>query len=74
MRLWRFEPAPLLIGFVLGPMIEEYFRRAMLLSRGDPMVFLERSGSATLLLISLALLVLAGLRPKELIKRIFKSA
>lgn len=38
----RFEPAPLLLGFVLGPMVEENFRRALLLSRGDMMIFLER--------------------------------
>ncbi|VFR22422.1 tripartite tricarboxylate transporter permease [Orrella dioscoreae] len=41
MRL-RFEPAPLLLGFVLGPMVEENFRRALLLSRGDLMIFVER--------------------------------
>ncbi|MBM2321000.1 MULTISPECIES: tripartite tricarboxylate transporter permease [Marivita] len=57
LRLFRFEPAPLLIGFVLGPMLEEFFRRAMLLSRGDPMVFLERPGSAALLGIALVLLL-----------------
>lgn len=55
LRLWRFEPAPLLIGFVLGPMMEEYFRRAMLLSRGDAMVFIERPGAAVILLASLLL-------------------
>jgi TctA family transporter len=48
------EPAPLLLGFILGPMMEENLRRAMRLSRGDPMVFVERP-------ISLALLVLAAL-------------
>lgn len=37
-----FEPAPLLLGFVLGPMVEENFRRALLLSRGDMTVFLTR--------------------------------
>jgi TctA family transporter len=57
LRLFRFEPAPLLIGFVLGPMMEEFFRRAMLLSRGDPMVFLERPGSAALLGIAFVLLL-----------------
>lgn len=57
LRLFRFEPAPLLIGFVLGPMMEEFFRRAMLLSRGDPTVFLERPGSAALLGIALVLLL-----------------
>jgi len=55
LRLWRFEPAPLLIGFVLGPMMEEYFRRTMLLSRGDAMVFIERPGAATILLACLLL-------------------
>lgn len=57
LRLFRFEPAPLLIGFVLGPMMEEFFRRAMLLSRGDPMVFLSRPGSAVLLGLAVALLL-----------------
>ena len=61
MRLYKFEPAPLLIGFVLGPMMEEFFRRTMLLSRGDPLVFLERPGSAALLVVSALLLVWAVL-------------
>lgn len=43
------EPAPMLLAFILGPLMEEYLRRAMLLSRGDPMVFLRRPISATLL-------------------------
>jgi putative tricarboxylic transport membrane protein len=55
------EPAPLLLGFVLGPMMEENLRRALLLSRGDPTVFFTRPLSLTLLLIAgvLLLLVLA---------------
>ena len=52
------EPAPFILGFILGPLMEENFRRAMYLSRGDPMVFLERPISAILLAMSLALLVL----------------
>jgi putative tricarboxylic transport membrane protein len=56
------EPAPLLLGFVLGPMMEENLRRALLLSRGDPMVFLTRPISLTLLIIS-AILVLIVLSP-----------
>lgn len=51
------EPAPLLLGFVIGPMLEEYLRRAMLISRGDPMVFFTRPISATLLLLAFAALV-----------------
>ncbi len=52
------EPAPLLLGFVLGPMMEENLRRALLLSRGDAMVFVQRPISMTLLIISAALLVM----------------
>jgi len=52
------EPAPLLLGFILGPMMEENLRRAMLLSRGDPTTFVTRPLSATLLGISLLLLLL----------------
>lgn len=53
----RFEPAPLLLGFVLGPMIEENLRRAMLLSRGDPSTFIERPISAVVLGLCAALLL-----------------
>ncbi|MCO6048718.1 tripartite tricarboxylate transporter permease [Mesorhizobium sp. RP14(2022)] len=53
----RCEPAPLLLGFVLGPLLEENLRRAMRLSRGDPMTFLERPISAVLLLMALGVLV-----------------
>ncbi|HEY7557327.1 MAG TPA: tripartite tricarboxylate transporter permease [Candidatus Binatia bacterium] len=49
------EPAPMLLAFILGPLMEENLRRAMLISRGDPMVFVRRPISATLL----ALAVLA---------------
>ena len=59
------EPAPLLLGFILGPMMEEYLRRAMLLARGDFTVFATRPISATLLLISavtMALVVLPAFR------------
>ena len=52
------EAAPLLLGFVLGPMMEENLRRALLLSRGDPAVFFTRPISATLLAISAFLLVI----------------
>lgn len=55
------EPAPLLLGFILGPMMEENLRRAMLLSRGDPTVFFTRPLSLTLLLIAAALVVIVAL-------------
>lgn len=46
------EPAPMLLAFILGPLMEEYLRRAMLISRGDPLVFVQRPISATLLALS----------------------
>jgi TctA family transporter len=52
------EPAPLLLGFVLGPMMEENLRRAMLLSRGDPTVFLMRPLSLAMLIAAALLLLL----------------
>lgn len=55
----KFEPAPLLLGYILGPMVEENLRRTLLLSRGDPAVFFERPISATLLAITAALLLWA---------------
>ncbi|GGE28282.1 hypothetical protein GCM10007276_01840 [Agaricicola taiwanensis] len=55
------EPAPLLMGFILGPMMEENFRRSMIISRGDPLVFFQRPFSLTLILISVVLLVTVAL-------------
>ena len=55
------EPAPLLLGFVLGPMMEDNLRRAMLLSRGNPAVFVTRPLSLALLLTALALLIVVVL-------------
>ena len=50
------EPAPLVLGFVLGPLMEEYLRRAMLLSRGDPTVFFTRPISLAFMLATVAIL------------------
>jgi TctA family transporter len=52
------EPAPLILGFILGPMMEENLRRAMLLSRGDPSVFVTKPISAVLLGIAVVLLLI----------------
>jgi len=49
----RFDPAPLMLGFILGPMLEEYFRRAMLISRGSFSVFIEGPISGTLIAFTL---------------------
>jgi TctA family transporter len=55
------EPAPLLLGFVLGPMMEENFRRALLLARGDFTTFVTRPLSLSLLIASLILVVIVAL-------------
>lgn len=55
------EPAPLLLGFVLGPLLEENLRRALLISRGDPSVFLTRPISAVLLVLAVVALVVTAL-------------
>ena len=55
------EPAPLVLGFLLGPPMEENLRRSMVLSRGDPLVFVQRPLSAALLVLAAALVVLVVL-------------
>jgi TctA family transporter len=57
MKQFDFEPAPLLIGFILGPMIEQNFRRALLLTRGDYLALLDRPMTALFLGLSAALIV-----------------
>ncbi|UOK69759.1 tripartite tricarboxylate transporter permease [Ancylobacter polymorphus] len=62
------EPAPLLLGFIIGPMLEEYLRRAMLISRGDPTVFFTRPISATMLglaMLALIIVLLPSVRKKR---------
>lgn len=53
------EPAPMLLALILGPMMEEYLRRALLMSRGDPTVFLTRPISCVILVIAIAAMILA---------------
>ncbi|MCO5089479.1 tripartite tricarboxylate transporter permease [Bosea sp. (in: a-proteobacteria)] len=58
LRLLDCEPAPLILGMVLGPLMEEYLRRAMQLSRGNPMIFIERPLSAALVAATVAIALL----------------
>ncbi len=60
-------PAPMLMGFILGPMIEQHFRRALLFSRGDITTFLDRPISAGFLV--LTLLLIASIAIPTLIAR-----
>ncbi|HWD23071.1 MAG TPA: tripartite tricarboxylate transporter permease [Burkholderiales bacterium] len=55
------EPAPMILGFILGPLMEENLRRAMLLSRGDPTVFVTKPISAGFIVASVILLVIVAL-------------
>jgi putative tricarboxylic transport membrane protein len=61
-KKWKCEPAPLLLGFILGELMEEYLRRALTISRGDWGILWDRPISASLLVIS-ALLILLMLIP-----------
>jgi len=67
MRLLRFEPAPLLIGLVLGPLLEAYLRRSLIVSHGNVLALFERPVSGSVLLFSALILVWTfrkGLRTK----------
>ena len=69
------EPAPMLLGFILGPMMEEHLRRALLISKGDPQVLITRPISAALLALAAVLLVvvlLPGLN--QVREKAFKEA
>jgi len=68
LKRYRFELAPLLLGFVLGPLLEDNFRRAMLIYRGDFTVFITRPISAILVAASVALVsfaILSALRARR---------
>jgi TctA family transporter len=60
-KKWHCEPAPLLMGFILGELMEEYLRRALTISRGDWGVFIDRPLSATLLGMAVLLLLIVAL-------------
>jgi putative tricarboxylic transport membrane protein len=57
MNIFNFPAAPMLLGFVLGPMVEENLRRALLLSRGDMMTFIERPISASVMAVTAMLMI-----------------
>jgi TctA family transporter len=57
MNIFKYPAAPMLLGFVLGPMLEENLRRALLLSRGDMMTFIERPISASVMGVTALLLL-----------------
>lgn len=69
----KCEPAPLLLGFILGPMMEEHLRRTLLLSRGDWTVFVDRPISLTLIVLSCGLLLAVLLPSVNLVRQRLKE-
>jgi len=66
--MFECQPAPLLLGFVLGPLMEENLRRAMLISRGDPTVFFTRPISLGFMCVTafiLIIMILPAVRAKR---------
>jgi len=62
--IWRklgCPPAPMMLGLVLGPMLEENLRRSLLVSRGDPMIFMERPISLAFIIITVLILIVMSL-------------
>jgi len=59
----NYNAAPVLLGFILGPMMEENLRRSLVISRGDLTVFLDRPVSVGLLLVCLLLLLMPLRKP-----------
>jgi TctA family transporter len=55
------EPAPLILGFILGPMMEEQMRRAMMINFGDVTIFLTRPLSAAFLIAAAGMMLLIAL-------------
>lgn len=77
LRLFGFSVVPLLLGFVLGPLVEENFRRTMIIARGDPAIFVDRPISAAILALTALLLVFglaAGLRTMTRARRLRTSS
>lgn len=66
MRLFAFPAAPVLLGFILGPMLEEHFRRGLLISRGDLMVFIDRPISLAFIVLTVFFILLSA-------KSVYKS-
>jgi TctA family transporter len=56
-RWLRFEPAPMALAFIVAPMFEEYFRRALTISRGDWWIFVERPISLTFVVMAAAIVI-----------------
>jgi putative tricarboxylic transport membrane protein len=72
LTMFRYPVAPMLLGFILSPLLEEHFRRALLVSRGDFFVFVQRPISAAFLVLTLFVILLSirgvvAARQKEMV-------
>ena len=74
LRYLALPAAPMLLGFVLGPLMEEHFRRALLLSGGDYMTFLQGTIALVCLLVSALLLASSGIRTYRLRRELAKAS
>jgi putative tricarboxylic transport membrane protein len=61
LRKFEFDPAPLVLGLVIAPILEQSLRQSLIMSNGDYTIFLTRPISASLMVVSAALLALAAL-------------
>jgi putative tricarboxylic transport membrane protein len=57
LKKYDYEPAPFVLAFILGPMFENAFRQSLIISSGNPLIFLSRPIAAAFLLISLIILI-----------------
>ena len=69
LREFGYPPAPLILGFILGPLLEEHVRRALMLSGGDPTVFVTQPISGAVLLVCAALLAFAAFSGAKALRR-----
>lgn len=77
LRMQKFAMAPLILGFVLGPLVEQHFRRSMLISEGDFSIFINRPISLTILVITLLIslwAIFAGVKSMRYQKTMLERA
>ncbi len=60
-RVFGFSPVPMMLGFILGPILEENLRRALQVAEGNPMVFLTRPISLAFIVVTVLVLVVMWL-------------
>lgn len=72
MKKWGLSPAALLIAFILGPMAEVYLRQALMISGGNPSIFITRPLAAVFLFLAVAMVVWTVYRQRQAKKELKK--